>query len=243
MFHHNHDHSPDAIANRLQKGPSAFYLKEWVYGGIDGVVTTFAIIAGVVGANLSPLIVLILGLANLIGDGFSMAAGAYSSTKAEEDNYIRLRKIEENHIEKYPEGEREETRQIFAAKGFKGEELEQLVATISKDKDYWIEVMMTEEYGVSKPTQSPIGAAFHTFMAFVICGAMPLWPYLPVFGTFQSQPYISLALAALTFFCIGSFKSLWSVKSWWRQGFETTLIGLTAAGLAFAIGFLLRDLA
>ncbi|MEZ5918809.1 MAG: VIT1/CCC1 transporter family protein [Alphaproteobacteria bacterium] len=71
----------ESIAERLKEGPRALHLREWVYGGIDGVVTTFAIVAGVVGANLSPLIVVILGIANLVGDGFSMAAGAYSSAK------------------------------------------------------------------------------------------------------------------------------------------------------------------
>ena len=116
----DHEHTPEAIAKRLQKGPGAFYIKEWVYGGIDGVVTTFAVVAGVVGASLSPMIVLILGLANLIADGFSMASGCYSSTKAEIDNYTRLRQREEMHIDKHHAGELEETRQILTAKGFEG---------------------------------------------------------------------------------------------------------------------------
>ena len=239
MSLHDHSHSPEAIQARLNEKPKVLYLKEWVYGGIDGVVTTFAIVAAVIGANLSPLIVLILGLANLVGDGFSMAAGAYSSTKAEKDNYKRLREIEVSHIEKYPEGEREETRQIFRTKGFEGEELEQMVEMISRDKDLWIEFMMSEEYGVSKPMYSSGKAALHTFLAFIVCGAMPLVPY--VFGI-PHAPFVALAAAALTFFAIGSGRSLWSVKSWWREGAETMVIGLTAAGLAFVIGYGLKYL-
>lgn len=237
MFKHDHDHSPESIAARLSEGPKVHYLREWVYGGIDGVVTTFAIVAAVVGASLSPLIVLILGVANLVGDGFSMAAGAYSSAKAERDNYFRLREVEASHIEKYPEGEKEEIRQIFAAKGFKGEDLEKMVETIASDKEHWIDVMMTEEYGISEPLNAPIHIALHTFMAFGICGSAPLIPFI---FSLPSASVWTLIFSAMTFFAIGSFKSLWSVKSWWREGIETMLIGLTAAGLAFAIGYGLK---
>ncbi len=238
-FSTSHSHSPEDIAKRLQGGPKAHYLREWVYGGIDGTVTTFAIVAAVIGADLSPLIVLIMGLANVVGDGFSMAAASYSGAKAEADNYERLREIEATHIEKYPDGEREETRQILAAKGFHDHDLEQMVELVSREKDQWIDFMMTEEYGVSKPLQKPFSVAAHTFMAFLVCGCMPLLPY--IFG-FKDAPYLALGLSVLTFFAIGSGKSFWSVKSWWREGLETAAIGLTAAGLAFAIGYGLQDL-
>ena len=108
-------------------GPDESYLRDWVYGGIDGAVTTFAVAAGVAGANLSPQIVLILGFANLVADGFSMAVANYSGTKAEREQYERLIAIEHKHIAAIPEGEREEIRQIFAKKGFQGEDLERAV--------------------------------------------------------------------------------------------------------------------
>jgi len=238
MLRVDHSHHPDDIASRLGAGPQAHYLKEWVYGGIDGVVTTFAIVAAVIGAQLSPMVVLILGLANLVGDGFSMAAGAFSSTKAEGDNFERLRQIEETHIEKYPDGEMEETRQIFASKGFEGEDLDNVVHAVIKDKNLWIDIMMSEEYGVSKPIHTPLKAAMHTFAAFVVCGSMPLLPY---FLPMDDQPWWALGLAAVTFFVIGSIKSLWSVNRWWREGLATMLIGLTAAGFAFLIGYVLQN--
>ncbi|MCF8496226.1 MAG: VIT1/CCC1 transporter family protein [Alphaproteobacteria bacterium] len=237
--HHDHDHSPEGIAERLSRGPRALYLREWVYGGIDGVVTTFAIVSAVIGADLSHTIVLALGLANLVGDGFSMAAGAYTSTKADSDNYHRLRHIEMTHIQKYPEGEREETRQIFNSKGFAGEDAEQMTDMITRDENLWIEFMLQEEYGVSRPFYKPLNAGANTFMAFILCGAMPLIPY--AVGLPQT-PYIALAFAAATFFAIGSFKSLWSVKRWWREGTEAPAIGVSAAGLAFLIGMAFRNL-
>ena len=239
MHEQDHVHTPEAIRTRLTRGPKAHYLREWVYGGIDGVVTTFAIVAGVTGASLSPVIVIILGLANLIGDGFSMAASAYSSARTDEDSYAHLRAIERRHIDKDPEGEKEEIRQIYAKKGFAGKDLEKVVNTIARDRKIWIDVMMQEEYGISPALKTPLRIGFHTFIAFALCGAIPLLPF--VIGTTQAFG-TALALSALTFFAIGSFKSRWSVSAWWRHGLETTLIGLTAAGLAYFIGYWLRGL-
>ena len=233
----DHDHNIEAIQERLKHGPRPEYLKEWVYGGIDGVVTTFAIIAGVVGAALSPTIILILGFANLIADGFSMAAGSYSATKADADNYQRLHKREKNHIENHYAGEIEETRQILMNKGFEGKELEQMVKSISKDKDHWIEWMMTEEYGLTLPIQTPLMSAIHTFMAFIVCGFMPVFPF--VLGLNGSIIW-AMVFSGATFFVIGSLKSIWSIKTWWREGVETLIIGMTAAFIAYTIGHTLK---
>ena len=235
----DHDHTPEGIKARLAGGPQGGYLREWVYGGIDGTVTTFAVVAGVVGAGLSPVIVLILGLANLLGDGFSMAAGAFSSAKAESDNYERLQQVENRHIDLYPEGEREEIRQIFAAKGLSGDDLDHIVKTIAADRRLWISTMMAEEYGLSPLVQKPINVALNTFVAFCLCGAMPLVPFV------LGLPYafgLSLFMSVMTFFAIGSFKSRWSTASWWRSGLETMIIGVCAAMIAFLIGYALRGL-
>ena len=240
MLETEHDHSKSAIKARLAQGPAVSYLREWVYGGIDGVVTTFAIVAGVAGASLSPLIVVILGVANLVGDGFSMAAGAFSSTRTETDNYQRLRAVENRHIDRNPQGEREEVRQIYQNKGFSGADLEHAVDTITSNREQWIATMMSEEYGLAPVQASPVKAAVHTFLAFVICGAMPLLPYI---AAVPQAFYGALGLSALTFFGIGAMKSRWSVTSWWRHGLETLAVGMMAAGLAFAIGYGLRDLA
>ena len=98
-----HGHSPEEIRQRLSSRPGESYLRDWVYGGIDGAVTTFAVAAGVAGASLSPQIVLILGFANLLADGFSMAVANYSGTKTEREQYERLIAIEHKHIAAIPE--------------------------------------------------------------------------------------------------------------------------------------------
>src|SRR5262245_48165817 len=136
-----HQHHPEAVAARLGRDPKVSYLRDWVYGGIDGAVTTFAVVAGVVGAELSPRVVLILGMANLIGDGFSMAAGNYLSTKSEHDELKFYEAIEQRHIEEFPEGEREEIRHIMKRRGFKGKDLQRVVAVITADPKRWVEAM------------------------------------------------------------------------------------------------------
>ncbi len=234
-----HSHKPSDIAERLEKGPSVNYLRDWIYGGIDGAVTTFAIMAGVVGAELSAGVVLVLGVANLFADGFSMAAANYSGTKSEHDDFERIKDIELRHIRTYPEGEKEEVRQIYLRKGFKGEELEAMVELITSREDIWIDVMLSEEYGLSEVQRSPMKAAIATFIAFCICGAVPLIPF--VFGL-QSSALIASIMVGIVFLAIGAAKSLWSMQRWWISALETFAIGMTAAGIAYGIGLGLKAL-
>ncbi|MDH3744880.1 MAG: VIT1/CCC1 transporter family protein [Acidobacteriota bacterium] len=235
-----HDHSPEAIRSRLAGGPEASYLRDWIYGGIDGAVTTFAVVSGVVGAGLSSKIIVILGLANLLADGFSMAAGNYSGTRAEGDWLEHLRRVEHRHIELEPEGEREEVRQIFAGKGFEGETLQTIVEVISADRERWVRTMLTEEYGLPLEIRSPVLAALSTFSAFLVCGAVPLLSY--IFPWPQSFP-TAVVLTCCVFFLIGCARSRWSTDPWWKTGLETLGVGGVAAAIAYLVGFLLRNLA
>jgi VIT1/CCC1 family predicted Fe2+/Mn2+ transporter len=150
--------------------------------GIDGVVTTFAVVAGVVGADLPSKVVLVLGLANLVADGFAMAAGNYSGTQADRDDYDRLLAVERKHIAIVPDGEREEIRQIFGGKGFSGDELERIVDVITADDSRWAKTMVVEEYGLAPTPKSPVLAALSTFAAFMLCGLVPLVTYLGLGG-------------------------------------------------------------
>ena len=235
----DHSHDPKEIARRLRDGPRVSYLRDWVYGGIDGTVTTFAIIAGAVGADLSSRFLLILGIANLLADGFSMAAANYSGTKAEIEEYSLVREMEEHHIETEPEGEREEIRQIFMAKGFKGKVLKDAVDVITAEKERWIDTMMTEEHGLPRITRSPLTAGLVTFLAFVVCGFLPVAPF--AFGV-PASVVASVAMAAFTFFLIGSLRSRWSPVHWFRAGSETLLIGLASAGVAYLVGDFLKQI-
>ncbi len=235
-----HDHSPEAIRTRLAQGPRNTYLRDWIYGGIDGAVTTFAVVSGVVGARLSPSIVVVLGLANLLADGFSMAASNYSGTRAEHDEEARLREVELRHIREEPEGEREEIRQIYRQKGLPEPVVEQVVEAITSDRERWVQTMLTEEYGLPLVARSPWAAALATFSAFLICGGVPLLPYLL---RLPSSFLLSSIFTGLVFFGIGCLRSRWSTETWWRAGIGTLAIGGGAAALAWIVGYLLRGLA
>ncbi|MBT3808219.1 MAG: EamA family transporter, partial [Rhodospirillaceae bacterium] len=140
----------------------------WQWAGI------FAIVAGVAGAELSSAIVVVLGVANLVGDGFSMAASSFLSARTEGQRLERARRAEELHIERVPDGEREEVRQIYAAKGFAGEDLETVVSVITSDRELWVETMLREELGLSSDPPEPVRTGLATFTAFLFAGFVPL---------------------------------------------------------------------
>jgi VIT1/CCC1 family predicted Fe2+/Mn2+ transporter len=179
MFHQpiTEQHTPAAVAARLDEATDHSYLGDFVLGAVDGVVTTFAVVAGVAGARYPATIALVLGGANLLADGFSMAVGNYLGRKSEKEHVEKVRGIEKRHIDVTPEGEREEIRQIFARKGFEGDMLERVVEVITSDRRRWIDTMVMEEFGLQLDTPSPVRAGLSTFAAFVLAGAIPLVPY------------------------------------------------------------------
>ena len=232
-----HEHTVEAIQKRLSAGPRQNYLRDWIYGGVDGAVTTFAVVSGVVGARLSPWVILVMGFANLFADGFSMAASNFLGTRAEHEDLKRLEAVEHRHVDLDPEGEREEVRQIFRGKGFSGDDLTRLVDLITSDRARWVRTMLTEEYGLPQQVRSPWLAAITTFSAFLVCGVVPLLPYL--LGGRAPLP-LSIVMTGIVFFGIGSLKSRWSMSVWWRSGLSTLAVGVIAAGLAYAVGLLLN---
>lgn len=235
------DHLPENISRRLQKKLKGSYLREFIYGSIDGTVTTFAVVAGVAGANLAPEIVIILGVANLFADAFSMATGCFQSIKADLQLTQKYRKMEEEHIDKFPEGEREEIRQIFAKKGFSGNQLEEVVRGITADRKLWIDTMLVEEFGLNLEQGNPWKASTVTFSAFVIVGALPLiaytYNYLASSTAQIAEPFfVSSTITGVGFFLIGSIKGHIVKQKWWVSGLETLLFGGFAASIAYFIG-------
>ncbi len=229
----DHSHNPHDIAKRISTPPGRGVLRDAVYGAIDGTVTTFAIVAGVAGAGLSPFVIVALGLANVLADGFSMAAANYSGAKADLDNMRRLRRVEESHIRNYPEGERLEVREILAQKGLSGEVLDQATKAITRDRENWIAFMMEGEYGLSNIDPHPMKSAITTFLAFLLAGSIPLYPFV---AGIDNAFLISAVLTGVTFFLIGAVKSHWSLTPWWKSAIETLFIGGSAATIAYLVG-------
>lgn len=233
-----HGHTIEEIRERIRTKPKQNYLGDFVYGGIDGTITTFAIVAGVVGAGLSPAIILVLGIANILADGFSMAASNYLGTKAELDNEKRIREIEARHIKEVPEGEKSEVREILILRGLKKTELKATLKAITSDQETWINFMLHEEYGISALNKHPFYSGLMTFIAFALCGFIPLTPFII---DYPDAFFFSAIATAITFFCIGTLKSIWSLITWWRSGLETLLIGSTAAIIAYLAGYVISQ--
>ena len=236
------EHEPEAIRQRLLETTDPGHVSDAVLGGIDGCVTTFAVVAGAYGAGFSATVALVLGAANLFADGFSMAVSNYESIKAQREFADGVRQREEKHIDMIPEGEREEIRQIFAGKGFTSDTLEQIVDTITRDRTLWIETMLAEEHGLQRSALKPVKSGLVTFISFLAVGAVPLVPLLlPSIG-FQTAFMASAGLAAMMFFLIGMFKSRLFEQNRLRAGVSTLLTGGSAAALAYLTGFVLREI-
>lgn len=242
MHTHPHEkalHNENGLSRKFQD-----YLGEFVYGGIDGSVTTFAVVAGAAGADLSSAIVLILGFANLIADGFAMSIGAYLSTRSEQQNYDKHRAVEVWEIENMPEAEREEVRDIFRDKGLEGDLLEQVVDVICSDKERWVDVMMKDELDMIREKRSAFTIGATTFASFVIVGLIPLIVYVIDYVRGIDADLFLLAgiLTTVAFTIIGFLKAIVTQTSKVKGIAETLLLGATAAAVAYYVGYWLDSL-
>lgn len=238
-------HHPHLIAKRLADGPESIYLKEFIYGAVDGAITTFAIVAGVAGAGMSAGVIIILGFANLLADGFSMAVGNFLSIRAENQHRLNVRQMELEEIERFPEGEREEVRQIFAMKGFEGQLLEDAVEVITSDNEKWVDTMLQEEHGMTLQEHNALKGGLATFSAFCLVGFVPLGTYVTnwIWPGFVANPFgWSIGLTGVAFFWVGAVKGKFVSHYWLLSGLETVAVGGIAASMAYGIGMLLKGL-
>lgn len=224
-------------------------IEDFVYGAIDGSVTTFAVVAGVVGASLSPSIVLILGFANLFADGFAMAVGNYLSSKSRIEYIEREKKREEKEIKDSPQQKLKELKDIYFKKGFRGKLLENIIDTIASSDEVWIDILMKEKIGSADiKNEKPAFKAVTTFTAFNLIGLIPLIPFMLVFISGFSDSFnmntifiYSSIFTGLSFFAIGMIKGKVVKKSPIKSGLNTLLIGGIAAIVSFIVGDMLSN--
>lgn len=222
------------------------YIGNVVYGGLDGIVTTFAVVCGVVGAGLSANVILIMGCANLVADGFSMATGAFLSARSEREYYEREWQRELQQINYKPDQERQILYDDYEAQGYTAAEAQLLVMTQSHNRRAWARIMMIEELGLLTDERSPFIGALVTFGAFVVAGALPLLAYVIQLFTPLSATIafgLSLVLSGRALFLLGAAKVLVTARSAWKSGFEMMLVGSLAAGVAYLVGMGLKHVA
>ncbi len=220
------------------------YIADFIYGANDGLITTFAIISAAAGANISAGVVIVLGLANLIADGFSMATSNYLGIKSRRNFELDQRRIEAAEIEDHPEEEKREIREIYEKKGFRGADLEKVVGVISADKNIWVREMLIGELSIIPEEDvktTPLRHATTTFFAFAIIGFIPLAPF--IFG-YSGEPsfYLSAGLTALMLFLVGGSRTKVTGGGFIKNGSQMLLFGGCAALLAYGIGFLVHQL-
>ncbi len=217
------------------------YIRDAVFGANDGIVTTFAVIAGVAGANLPLSTVLILGFANLFADGLAMGLGNYLGTKSEAEYVNRERRMESWEVKHIPNLERKEIEAIYYRKGFRGKDLDRAVQVITSNKKVWAETMMVEELGLpAEKSEHPVKNGLATFTAFASAGLFPLLPY--VFG-FPRAFNASIMVTGLALFSVGSLRAIITKKNWLKSGLEMLAVGAIAATAAFITGYLINQLA
>lgn len=244
-------HDPQLIANTVRRDEQTTgswfgtYIGSMVYGGLDGIVTTFAVVSGVAGAELGAQVILILGIGNLLADGFSMATGDYLSTKSEREYYGHEARRQVWEIEQFPDGQKVELCALYIQHGYNEDEAEQLVALQTRTQERWVNAMMIEELGMIKEDTNPIYNALATFIAFLLAGSLPLIIYLiglvtPIAPNTAFTTSIVLSAAAL--FSLGAAKVFVTRLNPLRNGLEMLLVGGFAAVVAYVIGALLKNI-
>ena len=220
------------------------FLKSAVYGGLDGTITTFSLVAGVVGASLSLGVVLILGFANLIADGISMAIGDYLSTKSETEYDVSERERETWEFRNYPKGEKQEMITIYTNKGYSVKDAEKIVSIMSTNESAFVDVMMVEELGIIKNEDSPMKNALVTFSSFLLFGLIPLLAYvIAIVFTLKFNLFIiACILTGITLFFLGAVRTIFTHRNWFVSGFEMLVVGGFAATVAYFIGRLLAGI-
>ena len=214
-------------------------LSDIILGGQDGLVNVLGVILGVAAATSDPHLVIVAGLAATFAESVSMAAVAYTSTLADVDFYESEREREYRHIQEVPHLEINEIRTIYAEKGFKGELMERIVSTITRDQDVWVAVMMAEEHQLHPVDRSvALRSAVVVGLSAVVGSLIPLAPF--VFLPVGVSMLVSILLTAAVLWIVGAFKARITIGRPWKSGMEMALIGTLSALAGYAVGVLLK---
>lgn len=217
-------------------------IRDIVYGALDGIVTTFAIVAGAAGAGFSGGVVIIFGFANLVADGISMGFGAFLGSKSERDFVKAEKKVLKERIHANPEDQLEKLKYAFHEKGFHGKLLDQVAEVLTEDEDLWIHTAAQEVLDLPHENDlTPTRDGIITFFSFLFAGFMPLLAYLLPIAP-ENQFHAAIAFTVLMLFLIGAGRTRVTAEGFLRSGFEMLITGGLAAGAAYTIGAVLSTL-
>lgn len=212
------------------------YVRDLILGFNDGLVSVYAIVAGVAGAAFASREIALAGLAASVAGALSMGIGEYLSTKSQTQYYQAEERREREHIRKYPRLERQEVHEMLEEKGYPVDLVAPIAEHIVSDEDRFVEFMMREEFGVGEESErSPLIAMGLVMLAFAVGALFPVAPFL-----FGLAPLLGLAwssaLSLTGLFLAGAIKANMSRLSPWRSGVEMLLLGAVAAAITYAVG-------
>ncbi|MCA0154126.1 VIT1/CCC1 transporter family protein [Winogradskyella vincentii] len=222
--------------------PFQIYLGEIVYGGIDGAVTTFAVVSGAVGAGLSNSVIIILGFANLLADGFAMSVGAYLSAKSVKDSQNNIENTNSRTSQNQLKYGKNKIKKILLKNGFAGESIESMVEEIVTEKKTWMKNFKKSNIDMIQLSKTPFKIGLSTYLAFVLVGIIPLTVYVwDLIWEFPGHLFLwTSILTSMAFILIGFLKTHITNTSKIKGVFETLILGAIAATVAYYVGDILE---
>jgi VIT1/CCC1 family predicted Fe2+/Mn2+ transporter len=210
-----------------------------VLGGNDGLVSNFSLVMGVAGASGDSTSILLAGSAGLLAGALSMALGEWISVKSSQELYENQMNLEMEELEVNPEGEVQELKLIYMAKGIEESKALQMAREVMSDKSVAHEILVKEELGINAEELkgSAMQAAVSSFIMFAVGAIIPLLPFFIFHGYISI--IVSAVLSALGLFMIGAAITLFTGRNVWFSGFRQVLFGLIAAAITFGIGKLI----
>jgi len=229
------------------------FIKSVVFGGLDGILTSFAIVAGAAGAGLGVKAVLAIGISNVLADALAMGVGEYLSSKSERD-YVREEHARETwEFENHPSGEISEMVEIFTSRGMAADDAREVTERMAKYPEFFVNLMMTEELGLQAPddddnTVLKGGVMFGSFATF---GMLPVLGYVITAwvlrnaedgGSETTMLIVACVVTGITLLGLGAFKAHFAHKRYLRSALETLVLGGACASLSYSVGLALSSI-
>jgi VIT1/CCC1 family predicted Fe2+/Mn2+ transporter len=228
-------HPQQAEIHHQHRDITGGWLRPAVFGAMDGLVSNFALIAGVAGGSSDRQVVILAGLAGLAAGAFSMAAGEYTSVASQAELAHAEIAVERRELERRPAAEQEELAQLYVSRGLDPRLAREVAAALSTNPEQALQVHTREELGISPDDlPSPVLAAVSSFLSFAAGALVPVLPYL--LGVHVIWP--SLVCALLALFACGALVSRVTSRIWWYSGLRQLALGALAAGVTYGFGSL-----
>lgn len=237
----------DHLNKEHKRSFHSHYISELIYGGNDGIVTTFAAISGFSGAALGShtpeytiLTVLLFGLANLFADGAAMGLGNFISLRSEQKVYANLKEKEYQEILSSPDMEKKETKFLLMEKGYSNQDAQMMTELLSKNPEFWLEFMMQYEMELPNPeNDNPYFKGLATFIAFCVFGFIPIIPYLLI-SDLGNAFFSSIFFSVLALFILGLFRAHVTKEKIFNAVVEILAVGFISGAIAFIVGLFFR---